>query len=160
MSFRFLFSKFKLHKCSHSSKRARFGEAFFVFWLINFGEIPNGFHDDIYAFFTLSDTLLFLFALTFTFPSDAPLYRSKREGLNAFHPDEFEERKLDSFLRLVYMKRQLVKAPTVFNYRGSGIREVLGSWGWLRLRYSVRTMLFAPSSHSRAVFSPRAFAKR
>lgn len=30
-----------------------------------------------------------------------------------------KKRKRDSFLRLVYMKRQLVKAPTVFNSRGS-----------------------------------------
>lgn len=63
------------------------------------------------------------------------MYRFKR-GLTAFHPDEFEERKRDSFLRLVYMKRQLVKAPTVFNSRGSEFREVLGSWAWLRLRDS------------------------
>lgn len=62
------------------------------------------------------------------------MYRLKR-GLTAFHLDEFEERKQDSFLRLVYMKRQLVN-PTVFSSRGSEFREVLGSWGWLRLRDS------------------------
>lgn len=46
---------------------------------------------------TLSDTLLSLFALTFTFRLISTCMDLKREGLNAFHPDELEERKQDSF---------------------------------------------------------------
>lgn len=56
------------------------------------------------------------------------------EVLNAFHPNELEERKRDSFLRLVYMKWQLVETSTVFNFHGIEFREVFGSWGCLRLR--------------------------
>lgn len=98
---------------------------------------PNGFHDEIYAFFDFIRYPSFSARSHIHFPTDLHLHGSKREGLNAFHPDEQEERKWDSFLRLVYMKWQLVKTSTVFNFSGIEFREVLGSLGCLRLRYSV-----------------------